>query len=335
MVLEKKVIEEVSGWLRLFDDGSVDRTWTGDPGIESMAKPVPSHDQFIDGVSTRDLIINTNSGLAVRIYIPKRNPDDADKLPLILHFHGGGFCISQPDWYMYYHIYARLVCSARAICVSVYLPLAPEHRLPAACEASYAALLWLRSVARGELPEPWLDVNADFRRVFLIGDSAGGNLVHEVAARAGNEDLEPLGLAGGVTIHPGFVRAERSKSELEKGESEFLTLEMLDKFMGLALPIGSSKDHPITCPMGSAAPPLAGLKLPPFLVVVAEEDLLRDTQMEYWEAMKKEGKEVEVLINPGVSHCFYLNKMGLDKHPHAAAQAHHLIAAITDFIKSH
>ncbi|XP_043718814.1 probable carboxylesterase 15 [Telopea speciosissima] len=333
---EKKVVEEVACWLKLFEDGSVDRTWSGPPEAEFMAKPVPPHEEFINGVAIRDITIGAKSGLGVRLYMPERNPNDEEKLPIFVHFHGGGFCISEPEWFMYYHVYTRLVHSARAICVSVKLRLAPEHRLPAACEDGQSVLLWLQAVALGKLNESWLKANGDFERVFLIGDSSGGNLVHEVSVRAGFDNLKPIQLAGGILINPGFVRVERSKSELDKkSDSPFLTLEMVDKFLGLALPIGSKKDHPITCPMGPAAPPLAGLKLPPFLVAIAENDLILNTEMDYCEAMKKAGKDVEVLVNVGVGHSFYLNKIAVDTDPQTVLETNRLITEIANFIKKH
>lgn len=333
MSSEKKVVEEVSGWLRVFDDGSVDRTWTGPPEVRFLTLPAPPTNEFVDEVATRDITIDPNSGIFVRLYLPEKKPDDKPKLPILLHFHGGGFCMSRAVWYMYHYFYTRLVTSARAICVSVEMRLAPEHRLPAAVDDCYAALKWLQSVARAELTEPWLEDHAEFSRVFLVGDSTGGNLVHQVAARAGSDELAPLRLAGGVLLHPGFVRAERSRSELDpQAESAFLTLDMVDKFLGMALPIGSTKDHPITCPMGAAAPPLAGLQMPPFLVAVAEKDLMRDTELEYVEEMKKGGKEVEVLLSPGMGHCFYLNKIAIDSDPDTADQTDILIAAISEFL---
>lgn len=338
MVRERKLVADVSGWLRLYDDGSVDRTWTGPPEIKFMAESVPSHEQFIDGVATRDVTIDVNTGLRVRIYLPEGNFEEKNnykKLPIILHFHGGGFCISQADWFMYYNIYTKLAKSANAIIVSVYLRLAPEHRLPAACEDGFAALFWLSRLAKTESYEPWLNNYGDFNRVFLLGDSSGGNIVHDVAARAGHVKLSLLKLAGAIPIHPGFVRSERSKSELEKPESPFLTLDMADKFLGLALPVGCSKDHPITCPMGVAAPLLDGLKLPPMLLCVAEMDLLWDTEMEYYQAMKKANKDVELLISPGMGHSFYLNKIAIDMDPLTAAQTSGLIEGIIEFIKKH
>lgn len=192
MVREKKLVDEVSGWLRVYDDGSVDRTWTGPPEVKFVTEPVPPHEKFVDGVATRDVVANEKSGLKARIYLPEKKLEEDGKFPILLHFHGGGFCISQADWYMYYHLYTRLARSARVICVSVFLRRAPEHRLPAAVDDGYSTLLWLRSLAQGESFESWLKESADFNRVFLIGDSSGGNLVHEVAARAGKVDLSPV-----------------------------------------------------------------------------------------------------------------------------------------------
>ncbi|KAL2234352.1 UNVERIFIED_CONTAM: putative carboxylesterase 15 [Sesamum indicum] len=335
MLPEKKVIDEVSGWLRVFDDGSVDRTWTGPPQVKFMSDLVPPHHHFIDGVAIADVVGDQDSGLKLRIYLPEKQEDDPEKLPVLLHFHGGGFCISQADWFMYYSVYTRLARTARAVVVSVFLRLAPEHRLPAACDDGFAALLWLRSVAGGQKQQPWLHDHADFNRVFLIGDSSGGNIVHQVASRAGRENLEPLRVAGAIPIHPGFCRSQRSKSEMEQPETPFLTLDMVDKFLRLALPVGATKDHPITCPMGEAAPAIEKLKLPPYLYCVAEQDLIKDTEMEFYEAMKRGGKEVELAMSEGVGHSFYLNKIAVDMDPKTAQETQKLFQAIKDFIHNH
>ncbi|KAK8575708.1 hypothetical protein V6N13_033033 [Hibiscus sabdariffa] len=109
-----------------------------------MAEPVSPHEQLIDGVATQDVTIDPSSNLRVRIYFPEEHQDPTleTKLPIILHFHGGGFCISQADWFMYCQVYTRLV---RAIVISVYLRLAPENKLSATCDDGYAALLWLNT----------------------------------------------------------------------------------------------------------------------------------------------------------------------------------------------
>ena len=333
----KKVVDKVSGWLRIYEDGTVDRTWTGPPEVQSMLNPVPPHHEFIDGVATKDVIINPSNNLAVRIYLPETELPTNHKLPLLLHFHGGGFCITQPNWYMYYHFYTRLVRMAHIPCVSVYLPLAPEHKLPAASDAALAAVSWLRSLALGESREPWLEDLVDFQHVFLVGDSAGGNIVHDVAARAGRLDIEPVRLVGGLALCPGFLRSKPSKSYLENPETPVLTRDMVDKLTDLAVPVPSAttKDHPIISPMGPQAQPIAGLKLPPMLVAVAQKDLMRDTQLEYCEAVKAAGKEVEVVVHHGMLHCFYLNKIAIESDPETVAETDMLLERIVNFISSH
>ncbi|MFS8027447.1 putative carboxylesterase [Helianthus anomalus] len=330
MVADRKIIDQVSGWLTVYDDGFVDRAWTGPPQFKFMSDPVPPHHHFIDGVATHDLLINSKSGLRARVYLPE--VPETGKLPILLHFHGGGFCISQPDWYMYYNIYTRIAREAGAIVVSPFLRLAPEHRLPAAIDDGYSTLLWLRDVANDETYDSELSTKGDFNRVFLIGDSSGGNIVHQVAKKAAEENLHPVRLAGAIPIHPGFVRSVRSKSELEKPQSPMLTLDMLDKFLSMGLPEGSTKDGPITCPMGEE---LQGVELPPYLLCVAEEDLVIDTEMEFYEGMKKDGKKIELLVSEGVGHSFYLNKIAIDIDPITSQQTSKMIQAISHFVANH
>ncbi|KAJ6778912.1 CARBOXYLESTERASE 15-RELATED [Salix koriyanagi] len=70
MASNKKIVDEVPGWIRVFEDGTVDRTWTGTPEMEPLLKPVSPHEEFINGVAVRDQIIDPKTGLAVRIYVP-------------------------------------------------------------------------------------------------------------------------------------------------------------------------------------------------------------------------------------------------------------------------
>lgn len=328
------VVDEVSGWLRIYDDGTVDRTWTGPPEALFLMQPVAPYDVPQDGITVHDFSPGGDVP-DLRVYLPTaRNTPSEDRprggLPVLLHLQGGGFCISHPSWLMYHQFYARLARSVPAAVVSVALPLAPERRLPAALDAAAAALRHL------PLLPPSVAARLDLSRVFPIGDSSGANLVHLLAAAADGGSYGPVGLAGGILLHPGFVRSTRSRSELEqRADSVFFTLDMLDKFLALALPPGATKDHPYTCPMGPAAPPLESLPLPPFLVGVAEHDLIVDTNMEYCDAMKRAGKDVEVLLSRGVSHSFYLNKFAVDTDPLTADRTHELILAIANFIRRH
>ncbi|KAK8575707.1 hypothetical protein V6N13_033034 [Hibiscus sabdariffa] len=156
--------------------------------------------------------------------------------------------------------------------------------------------------------------------------------MHQVAARGGSISLNPL---SAIPIHPGFVWSQRSKSELEQPESPFLTLDMADKFFSMALLKGCTKDHPIICPMGSAAPQIEGLNFPPMLLCVVEKDLLKDIEMEYYEAMKNANKDVELFISPEMGHSFYLNKIVVDMDLVTSAKTSELIEGIKGFINKH
>jgi len=112
----------------------------------------------------------------------------------------------------------------------------------------------------------------------------------------------------------------------------FFTLDMLDKFNAMALPVGATKEHPFTCPMGTQAPPLESVPLPPMLVAVGENDLVRDRNLEYCDALRAAGKDVEVLLSRGMSHAFYLNKFAVDMDPSTGERTQELIDAITSFV---
>ncbi|GLJ16623.1 hypothetical protein SUGI_0285210 [Cryptomeria japonica] len=329
---KKQVVEEVPGELKLFSDGSVERT----PLPIPLVHPIPpSNHTFIDGVATKDVPLNEATGVWARIYLPEKETEE--KLPLVIHFHGGGFCVSHVDWRMYYYFYSRLARELQVVVVSVDYRLAPEHRLPAACLDCVAAVEWIRTLAEmKEEKEPWITENVDFRRCFLMGESAGANLAHQTAlAYATEESFNPLSLCGCILIHPGFLRNERSKSETETvPKTPFITVEKIDGFLKLALPEGSTKDHPIINPTGPQAQPLHGLKLPKMLVAIADGDLMRDTQMEFCQAMINSGQSVEVIVSENVEHYFHVNEFAIAEDAQVAAQASNLVAAIDRFSKA-
>lgn len=67
--------------------------------------------------------------------------------------------------------------------------------------------------------------------MFLVSDSTGGNIIHEVSSFIGKqpeEYLSPMKLAGGVLIHPVFINSTHSKSELEIKSDGYFNFEMLD-----------------------------------------------------------------------------------------------------------
>ncbi|CAI0447099.1 unnamed protein product [Linum tenue] len=123
-------------------------------------------------VRSKDVVFSPDHNLVSRLYVPDGVKPN-QKLPVIVYYHGGGFCIETPFTLKYHEYVNTLSAQANAIAVSVDYRLAPEHPLPVGYDDSWAALQWIASHAGGSGPEEWLNSHADFGRVILAGDSAG------------------------------------------------------------------------------------------------------------------------------------------------------------------
>ena len=148
--MSKKIIDEIPGVIRIYNDGSIERP------LNIWNTPVSASEAFVNGVATNDLEINPHTGIWARIYFSETSPDRSQvgKYPILLHFHGGGFCAGSADKRYSYLILSQLLKQCRVMCVSVNYRLAPEHRLPAACEDAMESVVWLHRLARRDCDDP-------------------------------------------------------------------------------------------------------------------------------------------------------------------------------------
>ncbi|CAN6196934.1 unnamed protein product [Urochloa humidicola] len=294
------VVEDCRGALRVLSDGTVIRST---PPIAEGVRADPS-------VEWKDAVYDATHGLGLRIYKPTTAADGgaAKKLPVVVYFHGGGFCIGSYAWSIFDAACSRLAASLPAVVVSADYRLAPEHRLPAAINDAAATLLWLRE---NITIHPWLAAHADASRTFVAGESAGGVLEHHMSVRFSGtppSTLHPLRLRGFVQLMPFFTGAEPTPSELACPDSAFLNRDMAGRYVRLSLPAGAAADHPFLNPFSpdAAAPGgLEGVDVGPTLVVVAGDDMLRDRNLEYVRKMREMGKPVEVVGFKGQGHAFF------------------------------
>lgn len=187
--------------------------------------------------------------------------------------------------------------------------LAPEHRLPAAMEDSVTAIKWLQAQATCKNGDTWLCDGVDFDRVFILGDSSGGNVAHHMAVRfgPGSVELAPVRVRGYVLLAPFFGGTERTTSEAEGEPEPFLNLEILDRFWRLSLPVGNTADHPFANPFGPASPNLESIKLDPILVMAGGKEVLKDRVEDYARRLKGVGKKVDYVEFEGKQHGFFTN----------------------------
>ncbi|KAL4353672.1 hypothetical protein GQ457_06G021210 [Hibiscus cannabinus] len=262
------VVEDCFGLLKLYSDGSISRN----PQVPCAA---PLLDD--DSVLYTDILFDSKQGLRLRLYRPSST--SVTNLPILFFFHGGGFCFGSFTFPLFHNLCIRLTTAFNA-------PdhrLAPEHRLP-------AALKWLKGQAVHENVEnmdPWL-TGVDFDRVFVLGDSSGGNLAHHLAVRfkAGSVELAPC---------------ENKEHPCEA----FWNLEMYDRFWRLSIPVGSSLDDPVVNPFGPYSQSLAEVPMDPITVVVGGGEILRDRVEEYATKLKQVGKKVEFVEFEGQQHGFF------------------------------
>ena len=290
------VVEDCRGALQLLSDGTV---------VRSAAPPFPVGVDHEDGrVEWRDAVYDAGRGLGLRMYRPTTvgGEEGRKKLPVLVYFHGGGFCIGSCTWPNFHAGCLRLAAELPAVVLSFDYRLAPEHRLPAAHEDAAAALLWLRDQL---LSNPWLADAADSSQVFVSGESAGGNLGHHMALRFGTAGLAPVKIAGYILLMPSFISEQPTQSELETPETAFLTRDMCERYCRLGLPAGANKDHPLVNPFGPYSPSLDSADVGRMLVVATEGDLLRDKNVEYAERLKAMGKDVELVVFAGEEHAFF------------------------------
>lgn len=103
------------------------------------------------------------------IYAPRSIP--SHPMPLIFWIHGGGFIGGSPAQV---RNYGQILASRGFVVVSLEYALAPESRYPTPVLQANAALAYLRDNA--------LNYGADSTHIFLAGDSAGAQIVSQLAA---------------------------------------------------------------------------------------------------------------------------------------------------------
>lgn len=285
----EEIIHEFPPFFRVHKDGRIERFMT--------PHPVPVTADPKTGVQSKDVVISSDPKISARLFLPKIHGPDS-KLPLLVHYHGGGFCGGSALDGVTLNFLNSLAAEANAIALSVEYRLAPEHPLPIAYDDCWAALQWVASHANGHGPEPLINRYADLGRVFLAGESAGANLAHHVAVRAGATPLEGLKIKGVMIVHPFFG----SKEE--------------DKMYRFMCPSSSGReDDPRLNP--AVDPNLSDMGCERVLVCLAEKDGLKERGKAYYETLKgsRWSGSVEILESPGEDHCFHMFNPNSDQAP--------------------
>ncbi|KAL3532206.1 hypothetical protein ACH5RR_005727 [Cinchona calisaya] len=307
---QPKVIEDCFGVLKLYNDGSIFRS-------KNTTYEVQTQD---DGSTTwKDCLFDKDNNLQQRIYKPKSfcfsSSSNDQKLPVVYYFHAGGFCFTSKNA----HNTCLSLCSGlQAIIICPYYRLAPEHRLPAAVEDAVSALKFMQQqvlLCESCDDEEWVFEGVDSERVFVFGDSSGGNIAHHLAVRLGlgSPELKPIRVRGYVLLSPFFGGVNRTKSEEDSPNEDFWSQEIYDQFWRLAVPNGANRDHPLVNPFGPESPSLEGVGLDPILVLVGGDEILKDRIEDYAKRMKNMNNNVNYVEFKGKQHGFFTSNTYLEE----------------------
>ncbi|PKU69123.1 probable carboxylesterase 2 [Dendrobium catenatum] len=296
------IIFDLLTLIRVYRSGRVER-------FEPTEFLPPSFDQTT-GVDSKDITINPSTDLAARLYLPSSTTKMDGKLPVVIFYHGGGFCVHRAASAHYHNYLNHLTAKAKILAVSIDYRLAPEHPIPAAYDDSWEALRW---VAQLQHSEAWLSKFGDLDKIFLAGDSAGANIVHNLGMRLGKEGKKVEGM---VLMNPFFWGKERIGWEGEEREGVTIKAEVADGLWPFLCPESiAGNDDPMLNPWAEGAMSLAGLGCGRVLVTVGEKDLLLDRARVYTEKVKESGwgGAIELVVAEGENHGFFLSYPGNKK----------------------
>lgn len=218
------------------------------------------------------------------------NPTAGKKLPIIIHYHGGGFiapllsCLEQPLW-----LQAK---NFEAVVFAVDYRVAPEHKFPAAVNDSYNAFKWIA--------EHGGEFGGDTNKIVIEGNSAGANLVAVVAQKAKKEGIShkiKLQVMNGLPVDLSPKNMETSVSYQENAVGYFQTKDAC--YFSVENYAPGQYDNPEVSPIRTDD--LSGL--PPAVIINAEFDPLRDDGALYAAKLRKFGVRVWEKCFPGQIHC--------------------------------
>jgi epsilon-lactone hydrolase len=204
----------------------------------------------------------------------------------LLYLHGGGYVIGSPS--LYRHLTWRLATAARARLLAADYRLAPEHPFPAALDDAMAVYRWL------------LESGADPRRIVVIGDSAGGGLAFALLLRCRDEARLPLPAAI-VALSPWTDLALTGKSLSGNAIADpFLDVNGIPPVAECYL-AGADPRHPYASPLYGDP-----TGLPPALIQVGSDEVLRDDATRMADRLRAAGCEVTLEVWPRMPHVWHL-----------------------------
>jgi acetyl esterase len=225
----------------------------------------------------------------VRIVKPK---GASGPLPVVLYLHGGGWVLGSAA--SHDRLTRELAVGADAAVVFVEYWLAPEAKHPVQLEQSYAAAQWI--VREGAA------AGLDPGRMAVAGDSAGGNMATVLALLAKQRGDVEFVLQ--CLFYPITDAGMDTDSYRTYADGPYLTTKTMEWFWDNYLPRAEDRFGITASPLRASLDELRGL--PRALVLVDENDVLRDEGEAYAAKLREAGVPTTSIRFNGIVHDFLM-----------------------------
>ncbi|MFT4266578.1 MAG: alpha/beta hydrolase fold domain-containing protein [Xenophilus sp.] len=234
--------------------------------------------------TTERTIPTRHGAVMLRIYTPKQRRSRA----AMFYIHGGGFVLFSVNTHD--RIMREYAERAGMLVIGINYSLAPEAQFPQPIEECVDAAKWIAAHAD--------ELDFDPQRLFIAGDSAGGNLTLNTCIALRDEGRQ---LARGMVLnYTGFSTNLYRDSVVRYGAGTHgLSLHMMVWFYRNYLP----RPEDFTDPrMNLLAADLKGI--PPVFLVITECDPLYDDNIDMVGKMEAAGVDLEAKVYKGTVHSF-------------------------------
>jgi acetyl esterase/lipase len=229
----------------------------------------------------------TANGEPIKLHVVK--PANATGvLPVFMFFHGGGWVLG--DFPTHQRIVRDIVVASGAAAVFVNYTPSPEAQYSTAINQAYAATKWVA--------ENGSEINVDGKNLAVAGNSVGGNMAAVVSLMAKDKKGPEIKLQ--VLLWPVTNASFETESYNKFATGRFLTKKMMIWFWDNYTTDPNKRKEIYASPLQATLEQLKGL--PPAVVAVAENDVLRDEGEAYARKLDEAGVKVKSMRYNGMIH---------------------------------